>query len=628
MPSFLRPTLAIVAVSLAAIWSGLGASATRAQAEPGNGAPFMPGEVIVRMAPGSTLEDLGVNRSLVRRQALSDEHATIAVPEGSEPGVIDRLEQSDDVLYAELNTLSYPAFIPNDAEYPLQWGMPMLGLEEAWNKTRGDGVAIAVVDTGIAFENRGEFARSPQLTNTTFAFPYDALTGTTHPNDVNGHGTHVAGTLAQNTNDGAGPAGVAPDALIIPVKVCLAIGCPADALADGVRWAVDHGASVINMSLGGRSISRTEREAYEYAEARGVVVVAAAGNGGPDSIGDNHLDYPAAISTVVSVGSVVMDRSRAAYSNYGRHEDDGLHVVAPGGSNLSDADGNGHPDGILQNTFAHACGSGTVDYSAFTSCYFEGTSMATPHVAGTAALLLAVFPSLTPAEVRTALRCSAQDLGSPGYDVEFGAGLVRADVALRDSDNDGRPDCLEEPASFLITTEDFSVPPGSEFSAPLRAYVSGQGLSEYSVTVNFDATVLEVLSCAASRGSCVLSRGAATISTDDAAATVGEFRLAELRFRVIGAGGSSTALSIHAGAAPTSSSDPTPVISTQDGDVQVVSPPPTVFGDVDCLGFVDVVDLTLMLAQMAGAPPSVCSGQADVDCSGTLDTTDIRLLLT
>jgi serine protease len=365
------------------------------------------------------------------------------------------LQAQPEIEMAELDVLRHPAFDPDDALYPYQWDLPMIQAPLAWDVARGAGVTVAVLDTGVAYEDYQGFRRAPDLQQTQFVFPYDAISGVAHANDDEGHGTHVAGTIAEDSGNEIGAAGIAPQAAIMPVKVCAPSGCPASAIADGIYWAVGHGASVINLSLGGPSISEIERDALAYAEQQNVVVVAAAGNGGDDYQGDALLDYPAAIATVVSIGAVRYDGMRTRYSNYG-YGDNGatLDLVAPGGDRSVDQNGDGFPDGILQNTFAFACSDAPRDYTRFAYCSYQGTSMATAHVSGVAALLVSAYPGLTAAQVRRALTCSARDLGPPGRDLEYGAGLVQASEALRDRDHDGIVDCLDDNISYIQRSGD------------------------------------------------------------------------------------------------------------------------------------------------------------------------------
>jgi hypothetical protein len=239
--------------------------------------------------------------------------------------------------------------------------------------------------------------------------------GDDRPEDRNGHGTHVTGTIAQTTDNGIGAAGLAHGASIMPVRVLDDAGAGTDhRTAQGIRWAADKGAHVINMSLGGASRSQVLADAVRYAHDRGVVLVASTGNHGSDAV-----SYPAAYDEVIAVGAVRLDRTRAPYSNRGPQ----VELVAPGGDLSRDQDADGMPDGIVQQTL-RARGS-----TEFCMCVYEGTSMAAPHVSAVAAMLVAKG-TRGPAAVRAALRAGAADLGAPGRDQTFGFGLVQARSAL------------------------------------------------------------------------------------------------------------------------------------------------------------------------------------------------------
>ena len=172
-------------------------------------------------------------------------------------------------------------FVPNDPMYDQQWGMQRVGLPRSSEVTCGRGATVAVIDTGVACENHGEFTRIPDLAGTRCLPGWNFVNDTAHANDDQGHGTHVAGTIAQTTNNQLGTAGVAFCATILPVKVLDARGSGSLAdVAEGIRWAADHGADVINLSLGGDGHSKIMDQAVEYAHRRGVTVVCAAGNSG------------------------------------------------------------------------------------------------------------------------------------------------------------------------------------------------------------------------------------------------------------------------------------------------------------------------------------------------------------
>jgi serine protease len=338
-----------------------------------------------------------------------------------------------DVAYVEPNYVAHAFGVPNDPYFsPYQWDLYDYGMlsngyasnygiqaVSAWNITRGAGVKVAIIDTGVAYENYTDpvtgtqYALAPDLANTKFdtANAYDFVNNDTHANDDEGHGTHVCGTIAQSTNNGLGCAGIAYEATILPIKVLDSSGSGTyDAIANGIIWAADHGARVINMSLGGSQGSTTLYNAIKYAYNKGVVIVCAAGNNGTPNV-----SYPAAYTECIAVGATRFDGKRARYSNYGS----ALDLVAPGGDTSVDQNKDGYGDGILQQTFS---GSPT----NFGYYFYQGTSMATPHVAGVAALVLSVHPEFTNEQVRTALQSTAKDLGTKGWDKYFGYGLVNA----------------------------------------------------------------------------------------------------------------------------------------------------------------------------------------------------------
>lgn len=296
-------------------------------------------------------------------------------------------------------------FLPNDPYFKHQWHLEQVQMPFAWRRSRGRGVVVAVVDTGIARD-------APDLAQAHFVAGRDFVKPGGEPDDPHGHGTHVAGTIAQSTNNGIGVAGVAPEVELMAVRVLDERGAGRwGAVAAGIRWAADQGADVINLSLGGSMPSRTIAAAIEHAHRKGVVVVAAAGNTGRSSVG-----YPAAHRFAIAVGAVRFDETRAFYSAYG----EGLDLVAPGGDLRVDQNGDGLPDGVLQNTRVR--GARAFDYIAL-----QGTSMAAPHVAGAAALLRGAGVR-DPDRVQAILEQTASEKESQD---EYGAGVLRTDDALQ-----------------------------------------------------------------------------------------------------------------------------------------------------------------------------------------------------
>lgn len=329
------------------------------------------------------------------------------------------------IAYAEPNYIAEAFAVPNDPLYPYQWNFDNatyggIHAAAAWDVTNGAGVIVAVIDTGVAYENYVESPtkthyQAPDLATTAFVAGYDFVSDDTHANDDNGHGTHVAGTIAGATNNTTGVSGLAYGAKIMPIKVLDSNGSGSYFdVAAGIRFAADNGAKVINLSLGGPSGTTYLEDALRYAYEKGVTIVAASGNDGKGTV-----SYPAAYDAyVIAVGATRFDEKRSSYSNYGVS----LDIVAPGGDTSVDQNSDGYGDGILQQTLGSAAGS-------FGYYYYQGTSMATPHVAAAAALVIKNGAS-SPTAVRAALQTSADDLGAAGRDNTFGYGLLNVAAAL------------------------------------------------------------------------------------------------------------------------------------------------------------------------------------------------------
>ncbi len=366
------------------------------------------------------------------------------------------LRERPEVASVSLNTIFRPSFLPNDDFYTYQWNYPLINLPQAWDlETGSPSVIVAVVDTGVRLDH-------PDLQGQLVA-GYDFISDPSRARDGNGidsdpndpgdlgsgagssfHGTHVAGTIAAATNNGIGVAGIAFGARVMPIRVLGRNGGTFYDVLQGVRYAArlpndsltlpSKRADVINLSLGGGGFDQAFQDLVDAARAAGVIVVAAAGN-------DNTSapSFPASYAGVVSVAAVDLNRTPAPYSNFGPSID----IAAPGGDTSVDRNGDTFADGVL-STLADDSGSAI----QFGYAFYQGTSMATPHVSGVFALMRSVNSAITPAQIDTLLTQGklTQDLGTPGRDNATGWGLVDARAAVIAA---GAPDTT--PAALNVT---------------------------------------------------------------------------------------------------------------------------------------------------------------------------------
>jgi len=349
----------------------------------------------------------------------------VKIQQGNVQEAIERMLSESGVRFAEPNYI-YQAFSTdvNDEYFGLQWHYPQIRLPQAWDSSTGSSaVRIAVLDTGIDSQH-------PDLQNNlNLEDGYNFPNQSTDTNDQFGHGTHVAGTIAADTNNNQGVAGIMWEAEIIPVKVLDDDGYGSNwDIAQGILYAagltdspkISQPVDIINMSLGGSTDSESIREAVTEAANAGVIIVAAAGNSNTTT-----PMYPASYPEVISVGSVELNYSnspiRAPYSCYG----DTLDVMAPGGNTRVDTDGDEYADGVLSTTF-----NGSGDDKTHTYIYYQGTSMASPHVAGLTGLMIA--NGIPKTQIREILRETSFDLGDEDFDIEFGYGLVNAYWAVNE----------------------------------------------------------------------------------------------------------------------------------------------------------------------------------------------------
>ncbi|MDX1776257.1 MAG: S8 family serine peptidase [Desulfobulbales bacterium] len=427
---------------------------------------------------------------------------------------IKALRRRPDVLYAEPNYLRVPLQVPDDLYYKFQWHYPFINLPQAWDITTGAAsVIVAVVDTGVLVHH-------PDLQGQLTA-GYDFIRNRTNANDGDGidpdpddpgdmsnpdgsssfHGTHVAGIIAAKTNNSTGVAGIAWNSKVMPLRVLGVGGGWSYDIMEALKYAAglenvsgtvpDRPADVINLSLGGTGSLQSEQEFFdELHDVHNILVIAAAGN---DSSGSFY--YPASYNNVVSVSAVDLSGDLAYYSNYGGKID----VAAPGGGPTPDLNGDSYYDGVL-STLGNDSGP-SLEYGY---AYFQGTSMATPHIAGVAALMKAVYPGLTPGEFDTLLAGGTitEDLGTPGRDNKFGYGLIDAYQAVAAAQDlaGGRtaatPTLVINPTTINFgaygNTISLSVQNGGDGTLTVNPptddadwlTVTGSGLGSYTATVN------------------------------------------------------------------------------------------------------------------------------------------------
>ncbi len=441
--------------------------------DPRSTASYLPDRVLVRFKEGAQqdapgLRRLGINARDVQTPDYAD-FQVVRLADGVDPEeMAARLRARGDVEYAQADYRVYARFVPNDPLYNKQWGLPAINLERGWDVQRGASasVIVAILDTGLAFENKtirfhafafnqgglsypalGDidvpFAMAPDtVTGDRIVAPHDFIWNDNDPVDLDGHGTHVTGTIGELTNNGIGAAGIAFNVRLMPVKVLSTdwddifhspnVGTD-DVVAQGIRYAADNGANIINMSLGRNGPPAPAVDsAVRYAVGKGAFVSIAGGN---DYENGNPIEVLAQIAGnvdgAVAVGAIGPDLNRAFYSGTGSY----LELAAPGGNfNIG-----GGPGGILQQTLDLDL-SATFDlppaqyraprFDSFAYYYYEGTSMATPHVSGLAALMYQQGYK-NPAAIEEAMKRFAKDLGARGRDDEYGAGLIDARATLR-----------------------------------------------------------------------------------------------------------------------------------------------------------------------------------------------------
>ena len=381
----------IVSTPLVAFSSNSGATDTKV--ETSSTKPIANDDhVIVKLkdnASSAPLKGLYQSKELIKGGAYD-----IEVKDGKDTEeVIEKLEDDPKVEYAEPDYLRSVSVTPNDYYWSIQWGLSKIKAPAGWDQHTGSpSIIVAVVDTGVDTAH-------PDLADKIVA-GYDYVNNDNDPMDDHGHGTHAAGIAAASTNNGIGVAGVGWNVKIMPMKVLSGTGNGYDSwVASGIRGAVDRGAHVINLSLGGAGFSQTLKDATDYAIANNVVVVAAAGNTGSATI-----NYPAGNPNVIGVGATDSSDKIASFSTYNSTVD----VSAPGVNIAS----------TYWNSGQHAY------------AYMSGTSMAAPHVAGLVGLVKSKWSTYTVSQVADRIQSYSDDLGSPGRDDYYGYGRINAQRAL------------------------------------------------------------------------------------------------------------------------------------------------------------------------------------------------------
>jgi serine protease len=440
---------------------------------------YVPGEVLVKFHDGVSVaaqqRALTALRSRPSPSALHWVGEVAVLTDRSEPNaelLAAQLRTQPEVAYAEPNHLYRVHATPNDPGFAQrQWNFAALDMERAWDINPGgkDSIIVAVIDTGVTSDARSfsfqtwngralqsvsvPYARNPDFAASRIVNARDFIFWDGPVLDMEGHGTHVASTIGEDTNNALAEAGIAYKVKLMPLKVCVGYwevqfamsasgyrgfvpldvgGCGDSEIAEAVRYAADNGAKVINLSLGGPEPSVTLRDALRYAVEKGAFAAISMGN---DYEEGNPVNYPAAYAAgldgVMSVGAVGPSLTRSFYSSTGSH----IEIAAPGGN-----DRDGGANGLIwQSTILRGDSNPRTvmspRFDRYAESGYEGTSMAAPHVAGIAALIMSqgvTNPAAVEALIKkTARPLGAEAAGTPGRNQEYGYGLIQPRAALR-----------------------------------------------------------------------------------------------------------------------------------------------------------------------------------------------------
>ncbi|MCB9357797.1 MAG: S8 family peptidase [Calditrichaeota bacterium] len=382
---------------------------------------YVPNQVLVAFAEGTSQAavDGVISRSGGHVGTYSDLLDFYRIEGVNVEKSIEYFRAQKEVLWANYNYIARMQFVPNDDYYQYQWHYPLIGMEQAWDITRGNpNVVVAVLDQGYQFDHE-------DWVGVQTVSPYDFISGDNNPAEPNledSHGMHTGGTIFARTNNNTGVAGIAPNCTMMPVRVLDNEGSGSiEAIANGFAWAAQQGADVVNASLGfGNPNNQPPQDpgppltgAVQQCANANVIMAVSSGNDNAD-----YVSYPAAYTACIAVGATALNNAIAPYSNRGSQ----LDVTAPGGNVDQDLNQDGYIDGVLSTVRAASQGG---DYYTF----WQGTSMAAPHVAGLAALILS--NGCPPTQVRNAIQNTCVDLGAAGWDVVFGFGRINAAAALQ-----------------------------------------------------------------------------------------------------------------------------------------------------------------------------------------------------